>query len=506
MKRQTAAALGLTAIVSFLLGLIAATSRLGTPTTALLGPMPARGPVAQTAPDSPVQVETAARPATPVLGGPGGLVDFAEVAARLNSAVVKVDAATRASDERPRATPRWRYGDDPTPPREGSGSGFIIDPTGFVLTNYHVIEGVDRITITIGDGRVFRATLVGVDPALDVALLKIPTREPLPVAPLGDSSSLRVGEWVCAIGNPLEYTHSVTVGVVSFLGRKVFDQSLDALIQTDAGITFGNSGGPLINARGQVVGITTAISAQAANIGFAIPIAQVVAVLPQMKAQGRVARGYIGVHLTSVTPALQRALSLGPSKGALVQDLSPDRPAERAGLRLYDVVVSADGQSIQSDDDLIRYISGRPPGTVTSLELWRDGTTRVVPVKLSERPVEPSSARQPNPLVRPAATQELGPLGLAVKDLDQATLARLRLPSAIQGVLVTEVDPAGPARLARLRTGHVILEINRRRLTSVTDYRAAIAALRPNEVVAVLLYDQLSDQRLLATIVPDPSS
>ena len=153
-----------------------------------------------------------------------------------------------------------------------------------------------------------------------MALLKIPAREPLPVAPLGDSSTLRVGEWVCAIGNPLEYVHSVTVGVVSFLGRKVFDQSLDALIQTDAGITFGNSGGPLINARGEVVGITTAISAQAANIGFAIPISQVVSVLPQMKRDGRVSRGYIGVGLTNVTPALQRALELG-------------RRARRAGAR-----------------------------------------------------------------------------------------------------------------------------------------------------------------------------
>ena len=150
--------------------------------------------------------------------------------------------------------------------------------------------------------------LVGVDPAIDVALLRIPVTGPLPVAPLGDSDTLRVGEWVCAIGNPLGYVHSVTVGVVSFLGRKLFDQSLDAYIQTDAAISFGNSGGPLINAAGRSSGITTAISAQASNIGFAIPISQVVAVLPQLREHGRVARGYIGVGLTDLTPALQRAL------------------------------------------------------------------------------------------------------------------------------------------------------------------------------------------------------
>ena len=192
--------------------------------------------------------------------------------------------------------------------------------------------------MTLGDGRVFKAELVGIDPAIDVALLRIPVTGSVPVAPLGDSDTLRVGEWVCAIGNPLGYVHSVTVGVVSFLGRKLFDPSLDAFIQTDAAISFGNSGGPLINSRGQVVGMTTAISAQASNIGFAIPIAQVVAVLPQLRENGRVARGYIGVVLTDLTPALHRALGLEPERGALVQDViagDAGRPRGSAPVRRH---------------------------------------------------------------------------------------------------------------------------------------------------------------------------
>jgi serine protease Do len=163
---------------------------------------------------------------------------------------------------------------------------------------------------------------------------------------------------------------------------------------------------------------------------------------------------------------------------------------------------------VASDDDLIRYISGRQPGTIATVELWRDGAARTLPVKLSERPLAETGSRnsRQNPLVRPATATELGPLGIDVKALDTASIGRLRLPLSIQGVLISEVDPAGPARLARLRTGHVLLEINRRRITSVADYRAAIATLRPNEAVAVLVYDQLSDQRVLATILPDPQS
>jgi len=498
MTKQAGALIGLTAVVSFLLGLVSAGTR------------PSRSPyrVASSAVETPALVPmTVSPPVEPAPASNG--VDFAAVAERLNAAVVNVDNASRGADERGRPFPQQRYrrdfGDDSNGPREGTGSGFIIDPAGYILTNYHVIEGADRLTVTLSDGRAFRATVVGIDQAIDVALLHIPATEPLPVAPLGRSETLRVGEWVCAIGNPLGYVHSVTVGVVSFLGRKIFDPSLDALIQTDAAITFGNSGGPVINSRGEVVGMATAISTVASNIGFAIPIDQITAVLPQLQEHGRVARGFLGVGLTAVTPALQRALRLGTNRGALVQDVTASTPAERAGLRAYDVVVGVDGRPIRSDEELIRYISARLPGVTAQIEVWRDGSTRTIPVKLTERPLPNTGVgpREGSREVRPAIGAEQGPLGFSVRDLDPATLARFRMPDTVQGVVVSRVDTAGPARLANVIEGQVVLEVNRQRVTSAAEFRAIVAALPRGEPVALLVFDHRSDQHAIVTIVPD---
>jgi len=377
MKRWLWPLLALTGVVGFLLGLVAAGSgRAPIPQIARLPAAPAAGPLALVAQPLPA---SDAVPSAPV--------DFATVVSRLNGTVVNVDTVSRDSEEGSRFVFPRRWSDEL---REGSGSGFVIDPAGLILTNYHVIDDATRVTVTLRDGRIFKARVVGIDPAIDVALLQVSPSEPLRAAPLGRSKNLRVGEWVCAIGNPLGYVHSVTVGVVSFLGRKVFDPSLDALIQTDAAITFGNSGGPLINARGEVVGITAAISGQAANIGFAVPIDQVVAVLQQMRETGTVTRGYLGLGLTTITPELQRALHLQPAQGALVQEVPESTPAERAGLRPYDVIVAADDQPISSDEELTRFIASRRPGALARLQVWRDGETIAVPVKLTQRPLPPS--------------------------------------------------------------------------------------------------------------------
>lgn len=446
----------------------------------------------------PMVVQTA--PADQPASKPG--VDFAEVAARVNNAVVNVDAAARRDRN---GAPRWRRDlDDPSAPREGTGSGFIIDPAGYVLTNFHVIDGADRITVTLGDGRAFRADIAGVDPALDIALIKISGPDPFPAAVLGDSSTLRVGEWVCAIGNPLGYVHSVTVGVISFLGRKLFDQTLDAYIQTDAAISLGNSGGPLIDRAGRVIGITTAVSSQAANIGFAIPISQVVAVLPQLKERGRVSRGFSGMSLTRVTPSFQRALGLGSMSGALVQHITIDTPAERAGLRLYDVVIAADGRGIASDEELINYIAAGTPGTQVALEVLRDTKRLRLILKLGERPLPPSIlSRLRRTDAQRASLDDLGPLGMTVRELDPASALRRALPDSVQGVAVVDVDPAGPARLARIRPGQIVLEVNRRPTHTALSFDDAVRALGPGRTAVLLIYDPITDQRLLVGVEPD---
>jgi serine protease Do len=495
VTRQAGAVAAFVAVVSFLLGLVVAGTRPPAPLHTLPTPGRAAQPLRLSA--GPSFTSPTESPAS---------VDFASVAAVVNNAVVNVDTAFRGSEEGSRFARRYST-DAADAPREGTGSGFVIDPDGFILTNYHVINSADRVTVTLADGRSFRAEIVGVDPALDVALIRIQARTPLATVVLGNSDALRVGEWVSAIGNPLGvYVHSMTVGVVSFLGRKLFDQGLDAYIQTDAAISVGNSGGPLINTRGEVVGITTALvaHAQAMNIGFAIPITQVIAVLPQLRQTGLVARGDLGVVLTPVTPELRRALHIAPEVGALVEDVLADAPAERAGVRPYDVVIGIDDVSISSDKQLVRDVASRLPGTTATLRVWRDGAVKHLHVKLSlRRPSEaarwtPSRSTDAHP-----ASQEQAPLGIGIRDLDAATAEHLRIPDLIQGVLVTEVDPAGPARLARVRNGQVILELNREPVRTEAEYRSAVAGLRPGDTAALLVYDRTTRQKVICQVVLD---
>jgi serine protease Do len=494
----------LVGVVAFLIGVIAAGSwqfgHLSTPERPVVTALP--------------PANTMATAATPIPPAPSPIVSFADVADRINAAVVNIDSA---SVGRPGRRPGsridsddWMDRQEDGDSRQGAGSGFIIDREGFVLTNHHLVDGAERIVVTLSDGRTFRAALIGSDPAIDVALIKIPASATLPTAMLGDSNSLRVGEWVCAIGNPLGYVHSVTVGVVSFIGRKLFDRSLDDYIQTDAAINFGNSGGPLINSRGEVVGINSAISSRANNIGFAVPINQARAILPQLKGRGRVSRGYIGIMLTDVTAELQRSLGLSVNRGAMVQDLAPNSPGERAGIRPYDVITAVEGRDIWTNEELIREISARQPGTPARLHVVRDGHPRDVIVKLAERPVSGQDEGDQAPTRYADASRRDDRsrtpeqrVGFYVRDLDLPFLRRLDMPGGLRGVVVTRIDPAGPGFGTDLRRGQIIIEINRQPIASTQDFNRVVGGMRPGDVMAVYVYDPALRQRSLVTVSLD---
>jgi serine protease Do len=492
-RRFTFVTIALTAVVGLLVGIIVA-GGFDRPS------MRAEGPRASTA-----------HPRTSADAKPA-LVNFADVVERVNPAVVNVDATSLVAEPRRPGRPGAPGGFDERQsgpndaPRRGTGSGFIIDADGSILTNNHVVEHAERIVVKLSDGRSLRARLIGADPDTDIALLKVDGQTNLPVAPLGDSSSLRMGEWVCAIGNPLGYEHSVTVGVISFLGRKLFDASLDDYIQTDAAINFGNSGGPLINSKGEVIGINAAISSRASSIGFAVPINGAAAVLPQLRSQGRVARGYIGVVLRAVDADLQRALSLGSAHGAMVQDVTDTSPASRAGLRPYDIILAFDGREIDGDDPLIKAIAARAPGTVVRLTVLRDGHETAVTVKLAERPPHDAAAISATNAPAPDSTHDSTPadpealLGLTVRDLDATAYNRFVLPRGIRGVLVTRVEPMSVSFDAELRRDSILLELNRTPIDSVVTYQRVVRTLRPGDVAALYIFVPIVNERRLVTI------
>ncbi len=499
-RRFTAVTLGLTATVAFLVGLIVAGSLV--PTPAISG--------------STRPATLTAHRASPV-SATSPLVNFADVAERINPAVVNIDATSRGDAIQRRSAPSGRDLFDESfdfgaprgqreVPRRGAGSGFIIDRAGYILTNNHVVDGADRIAVKLSDGRNLRATVAGTDPDTDIALLKVESSLPLPVAPLGDSTTLRVGEWVCAIGNPLAYEHTVTVGVVSFIGRKLFDNSLDHYIQTDAAINFGNSGGPLINSAGEVIGINAAISSRASSIGFAVPINQANAILPQLKAKGRVSRGYIGVALKDVDPDLQKSLNLSVSEGALVQDVTAGSPGERAGLQAYDLIVSVDDEPMTSNDQLIQEISARQPGSLVRLRVIRNGRELQVGVKLAERPGREAQEDADADAEPPPEKQNSGPaeatpgLGLLVRELDRDMARRLGVPGGLRGVVVSKVEAMGGAFDAGIERGWVVLEINRTPVSSVVEFWHLVRDARPGDVLTLYLYVPDLEQRTLRTV------
>jgi serine protease Do len=409
-------------------------------------------------------------------------LDFADIVERVNPAVVHIAVLDPAL-----SNPHEEVEDAPDleVPERGEGSGFILDPDGFILTNHHLVSGPGRIRVRLADRRELAARFVGSDPSTDLALIKVDARG-LPTVPLGDSDALRSGDWVAAIGNPLHFEHSVTVGVVSSKGRKIFDLSFDSYIQTDAAINPGNSGGPLINLAGEAVGINSAVSSEGQGIGFAVPINMAKEVLAQLKAQGKVSRGYLGVQLQELDPDLGRLFALKDAAGAMVVDVIPGGAGEAAGLKRYDVITAVSDQKVKDGDQLIHHISALAPGSTVMLKVIRDGREMALPARLAERAEATADAHALRRPVEPVADRG-DVLGLVVAELSAKQRAELQVPGDKVGVAVREIVGLDPGADA-IEQGDLVVEVNRRPTPTLSDYEKAIAAVAPGESAWLLVY------------------
>jgi len=421
---------------------------------------------------------------------PSGVpASFADLAERASPGVVNIATSKTVVQPRidefffgfpfggaPFGNPHFDGGGGGNPNFEGTprkvtslGSGFVISEDGYILTNNHVIEDVDKITVILDDETKLDATVVGRDPKTDIALIRVDADKKLFALPLGDSNAVRPGEWVVAIGNPFGLEHTVTAGIVSAKHRVIGSGNYDDYIQTDAAINPGNSGGPLLNLAGEVIGMNTAINPNANTIGFAVPINMAKAILPQLRASGHVTRGWLGVMIQKITPDLAKELDLESDSGALVSKVVPDGPAAKAGIERSDVIVAFDGKSIDDLGELPRVVAETPVGKTVDVVVLRDGKRKTVKAtvgKLEEPEVEQA-----------ASEPEKGPaeFGLAVQDLNPEIAQQLGLDST-DGVLITAVQPGSPADDAQLRRGDVILEVDRSAVRNVGELRKRLEA------------------------------
>ncbi len=430
---------------------------------------------------------------------------FVEIAKKQNPAVVNVSTKAKAETAHknfrvPRPGPGQNKSPDPfrdfydrffgerpnQRPKRGMGSGLVIDKEGHILTNYHVIEGAGEIVVILDDNgteKEYTATLVGSDPKTDIALIKI-NRESgdnkdFPFLRLGSSENLEVGEWVVAIGNPFGLSHTVTVGVVSALGRSIGAGPYDEFIQTDASINPGNSGGPLINIEGEVIGINTAIisgnTGGNVGIGFAIPINIAKGILKDLKERGTVTRGWLGVMIQKITPDLAKSFGLSQSEGALVGDVIPDGPAAKGGVKRGDVIVMFDGQQVKDMEDLPKIVAATIPNSVVDVEVIREGSqlTLRISIELLED-------------LQDTVVAKADLLGLQVQDITEELAKNLKLEGS-EGVLVSDVTAGNAASEAGIRRGDVISEMNRSIVKDMRDYQNLMASVQKGSSVLFLV-------------------
>lgn len=435
-------------------------------------------------------------------------ISFADIAERITPAVVNISTSQIIPpmfdlDAAPPENTLFEWFFDESGPRPGTmrrslGSGVIIDQRGYIITNNHVIEDADEIQVTLSDERQFAAEIVGRDTKTDVALIKMLASDQatFPVARFGDSDALRVGEWVIAVGNPYGLSHTVTAGIVSAKGR-VIGGPYDDFIQTDASINPGNSGGPLLNIQGDVIGINTAIFSTvqghhlAQGIGFAIPSSILRQVIYDLQHYGKVQRGWLGIMIQDVTPDIAESFNLPDSGGALIANVVPGGPADKAGLKRGDVVLRFDDTVIGRSINLPRMTAATLPGALVTLALNRDGEELLLTVELGEFPDSQSSLSRPT-------SQIARVIGLEVRDLTPELAQQHAVSPHETGVLVTQVTPESPAERAGIRVGDIIGEINRIEVRTYDDYQQALDISQHDQMLLILLK---RSQELLYTII-----
>ena len=414
------------------------------------------------------------------------------LAKEVSPAVVNISTTQLVRFKRPRLRPPFGQQDPfeeffhnffgnvpPEQKRRSLGSGFIVSDDGFILTNNHVVEKADEITVTLLDKEELRAEVVGTDPKTDIALIKIKAGKKLPFVSLGDSEKLEIGEWVVAIGNPFGLGHTVTTGIVSAKGRGIGSGPYDDFIQTDASINPGNSGGPLFNMKGAVVGINTAIVQGGQGIGFATPIHLAKSILGQLKEKGKVTRGWLGVYIQRLTPDMAETLSVPGKKGALVADVTKGGPADKAGLRSGDVIVSFDGKGVSDEHDLPQIVASTKPGKNVEVIVIRDGKEGKIPVTITEMEPEGGQTKAGGPDLSKG-------LGLTVQDITPEVARHLDIENR-KGVLVSSVESGSPAEDAGFREGDVIRAINRILVQDSKEFEQRMKKVKEEKTVLFLV-------------------
>jgi serine protease Do len=423
--------------------------------------------------------------------------DFVELAKRLKPTVVNIRTTKNIKPRQHVRHPQLqqnpfnnffddffgRYFDEAPqqrPRREQSlGTGFIISDEGYILTNNHVVNGADEVMVKLADGREIKGKIKGSDEKLDLALVKISEKEKLPVAELGDSDSLEVGEWVMAIGNPFGLAQTVTAGIVSAKGRVIGSGPYDDYIQTDASINPGNSGGPLFSVDGKVIGINTAIISGGQGIGFAIPINMAKDVVAQLRDKGKVTRGYLGIRFQPLTADLAKSFGLDTDKGALIANVEKDAPAEKAGLKAGDIILEYDGKPITEGNELPRYVAVTPIDKKVRLVIFRDGKRQEVTVAIAR-------LKDGEALAAASGVSGSETIGIVVQELTGELASRLGIRDT-KGLIVSEVKPGSPAEDGGISAGDMIIEFNGQRPDTLEKYNAAAAGLKKGDVARLLL-------------------